>query len=338
MLIKRLFARLRDPEPGEAGGGEITDRGDDFVPTGDDAPAAAATPDPVAEAEAAALETQLAEAAADTVVAAAGDDTLAGAGKDDPAKPKRDDRIPLSRHKEILDRERERREAVERELAQFQNGQTIADVNGKITALEDSVLKMETDYATLLTDGKNAEAAALMTKIRHAERQMNDAKSEMRIQAAESRAVERTRFATALERIEASYPVLNPDHADHSPEKEAEVLDLKAAYETRGLTPTAALQKAVSVLLGATTTRQEIATTTNPRVSAADVAAQRAKDAASKAATTIGKTPASLAKVGADSTVAGGGKLDAKAVMNMSQADFAQLAETDLSALRGDTL
>ena len=325
MILKHF--RLQKPDAGADSGGGSADRGDDFTPTPD-------TPTPKAgdtvEADAATLEASLKEKEpeAEPEVEV----------EDDDKKAKKDTRIPLSRHKEILEREREARTALERQLAQFHHGDQIANVNEEITKLENSVLSLEKDYAQQLTDGDIDKATATMAKIRAAERNMAEAKSDMKIQAAESRAIERTRYVTALERIENAYPVLNEDHDDFDKDLMSEVIDLKDAYQLKGLTPTLAMQKAVKMLVEPRTSRQEIATSSVPRVSAGDVAADRKKDAVSRTSAAVSKSPPSLKDVGKDSDKLGGGRVDANAVMNMSQKEFAALDEKTLAQMRGDTL
>jgi hypothetical protein len=332
--MKLKHFRLQKPDAGaDSGGGGSADRGDDFTPTPD-------TPTPKAgdtvEADAATLEASLKEKEKEPEA-----EVEAEAETDD-KKSKKDTRIPLSRHKEILEREREARTALERQLAQFQHGDQIANVNEEITKLENSVLSLEKDYAQQLTDGEIDKATATMAKIRAAERNMAEAKSDMKIQAAESRAIERTRYTTALERIENAYPVLNEDHDDFDKDLMSEVIDLKDAYQLKGLTPTLAMQKAVKMLVEPRTSRQEIATSSVPRVNEGDAkkdaAAERKKDAVSKTADAVSKTPPSLKDVGKDSDKLGGGRVDANAVMNMSQKEFAALDEKTLAQMRGDTL
>ena len=197
----------------DAGGTDTgsVDRGDDFTPTD---PEIEAGKGGAGEAAAAvALEAELAAKTAKPEGAeggAATDEDLE-AGK---AKTK-DSRIPLARHEAVLNKERELRKELERQLAQFQQGGAVAAINKDITAAEAEVLKLEKEYGTLLTDGETDKAAAVMSQIRQAERDMAEAKSDLKIQAAEIRAAERTRYGVALERVEASFPVLNPDHADY---------------------------------------------------------------------------------------------------------------------------
>lgn len=318
----------------DSGGTDTLDRGDDF-----DGEAAAAAAEaeagkggPAEAAAAAALEAELAAKEGEKVV----DDDE----KDDKAdKTKgKDTRIPLSRHEAVLNKEREKRADLERQLAKFQTGTQVANLNQDITATEDAVMKMEKEYAVLLTDGKTDEASAKMAEIRKAERDMTEAKSDLKIQAAVARATESTRFFTALERIEAQYPVLNEDHEDFSPEVMKEVMELKTGYESQGYTPTEAMQKAVRKELGAATAAQVKVLDTTPRVdTAAALAAARKLAATKKTIAAVEGTPASTTKVGIDSDKAGGA-LDAKAVMKMSQEDFGKLNEETLSRMRGDTI
>jgi hypothetical protein len=138
--------------------------------------------------------------------------------------------------------------------------------------------------------------------------------------------------------VEAAFPTLNPDHDDYDEAAMAEVADLKSAYEMKGLTPTAALQKAVKMIVEPRTTRQEVATSSSPRVGEKDVAAERKKDAVEKTVKAVGKTPPSLSRVGLDGDKLGGGANSAEAVMKMSQKEFAQLSEEALARMRGDDL
>jgi len=317
MLLKPFF-RLYDPEP-DAGGTGPVDRGDlledDIDPDEPDAELAAK--------EAVKEDPAVKELEADLT-----------AEKDDPKK--KDSRIPLARHKEILEKEREQRATLERQLAQYQQGGQIADMNAELTAAENAITKMWDEYNTLITDGELQKAADKQRQITKTERDMAEAKSDMKIHAAEVRATERARYNIVLERIENAFPSLNPDHEDYDEAAMSEVAELKDAYQLKGLTPTAALQKAVKLIVEPRTTRQEIATTAKPNVAEKDVAAERKKDAATKTAGAVAKTPPSLTRTGQNSDRLGGGPLDVAAVMKMSQKEFAQLSESDLAKMRGD--
>ena len=116
-----------------------------------------------------------------------------------------------------------------------------------------------------------------------------------------------------------------------------DVVDLKATYERRGLTPTAALQKAVKRLMGTEGREQKVATEVTPRVKAEDVAAARKKEAVGKAVDATKRQPPSSRSVGLNGDALGGG-LNAKDVMRMGHDDFVKLSEDALAKLRGDEL
>ena len=327
---------------GSAGGAAAVDRGDTL------AGEAGKIDDPDAQAKADA-QAEIDRIEAEKAAKAKGDDAgdegagdegdEGGEGDEGAAEGKKakgkDTRIPLNRHKEIIEKERAQRAALEAQLKQYQDGAKVADINAELTAAENDLIKLEGEYTKLMIDGEAEKAAAKMAEIRKLDRSISEQKSDMKVQAAESRAVERVRFDTVVERVEAAYPVMNPDHDDYDQETVQDVIDLKVTYERRGATPSAALQKAVTKLLGAETKKQETATTVTPKVDAATVAAER-KEAATKAGIDAAKkTPATSAKAGIDTDKLGGG-ITAKNVMNMSQSEFAKLDPSLLADLRGD--
>lgn len=334
LILKRMLAPYMAPagdEGSDMGGTDtgVIDRGDDFTPTDDEKIDDDQDVDPENPDK--------------------GDEK--GQKKDDEEEDekeekaeekksnKREPKIPVARHKELLERERQRNEALARELAQYKGGQQIAATNDRIAEAEKSMLDMEKAYNKALINGDTEEASKLMSQIRSTERAIIEAKAEFKTQAAEARAYERVRYDMTVERLEAAYPVLNPDHDDYDEEVAKEVVELQDAYRLKGLTPAAAAQKAVKVLLGAETTRQERAITQEARVKEEDVAkkvaAERKAAAVKKAVDTSGKTPPSTTKVGVDSDKMGG-VLTAKDIMKMNQDQFAKLSEADLARLRGD--
>jgi hypothetical protein len=323
--------------------GEVIDRGDDFTPTNDaeivDAKLGKpAVPTAADEAAAAALTAEkAAETAAAEAAAAAKEGETPKAGEEGKAKPK-DTRLPLARHQEILDKERERRAAVETELAQYKQGGKIADVGAEITAAETNLIALEATYAKHLTDGEHEKAAALMAQIRRTERAIIEKSSAVREQAAEARAVERVRYDTTVERLEAQFPQLNVEHEDFDKAKTAEVLELKEAFQTKGYTPSAALQKAVKLIMPPETKKQEAALETEARVDPKEVEKARKAAAVEKTAAAVAATPANAAKVGANSDAGGGGAVTAKDVIKMSFKDFSALDETTLARMRGDVI
>lgn len=327
----RFRFRFQDPEPGESGGGAV-DRGDDFVPTDDD-------DDKVDDdAAAAALQKEIEDKAPDA--SKKPDD------KDGDKPGTKDTRIPLARHKQILDNERAQREALERKLAQFEKGAVVADLGKEITAKEAKVLELEGKYAELLADGKVKEATAVMKELRGIEREITDAKADAKVQSAVAIATEQARYDTTLARIEGAYPVLDQDHPDYDEPTMKRVLKLFRANQADGMPPATALQDAVKFLLGdPQTAKQREAVNTKARVdpdvvqkTAEELAAERKTAEARKTADAVGKTPPNLKDAGKDSDKAGGGPLDAKQIMKLPYHEFAKLNEADLARARGDIL
>lgn len=339
MYLKKFF-RLMDPE-GDSGG--AADRGDDWTPTDDAEGRDKLLGRPAAEPSVDELPPKVGESALKPAKAAAaeGEEGEEGDETETEAETKakrKENRIPISRANEMVAKERARREAVEVELAKYKGIDKITDLNADLTAAEDSVMKMEKEYAELLTDGKVAEATAIMAKIRRTERSIVEASAQVRETAAEARAVERVRFDTTVERLEAQFPELKVGTETFDAEKVAEVLELKEAYEGKGYTPSAALQKAVKLIMPPETKAQERAVETEARVDPKAVEKERKAAAVAKTVETVAKTPANASKTGLDSDKTGGGKISAKDAMQMPYKDFAALNDETLAAMRGDVL
>lgn len=329
MHLKKYFNHVLMAPAGDdgadAGGGSPLDRGDELSVVVEEEPKAEELKNPFEDDKA--EDEQKADSEAEDKAE----------DEDDKAKKGKGAKIPLDRHKEILAKERAQREALERELAQYRQGQQIIQTNEEITKMEEGILQMEKQYNKLLADGEIDKAVELMSKIRRAEREIVELKADMKAQAAEIRAREAARYDIVLERIEEAYPQLNPDHEDFDRELVQDVADLKDVYQKRGYPPSKALQLAVKKLLGSETRTQANATEVTPRVTEKDLAAERRKAAVARNVDAAKRTPPSTRDVGLDHDKAGGG-LSPKDVMSMSQEEFAKLTEEQLKRLRGDDL
>jgi hypothetical protein len=332
------------------GGGDAGDRGDDFTPTGDDAKADKDAPSGKDAADKIVKDAKDAGKNADeetdeekAAKAKAGKDAEDDDDKDEKGEKRKDTRIPVSRHKELLEKERLARTEVEKKLARYEQGDRVAVINDEITKAEEKVTALDAEYAALITDGKHSDAAAKMKEIRKLEREIGDKKANLSAAEATSRAIETVRYQTTVERLEEAYPVLNPDHEDFDQEQAVDVRDLAATYtQHKGMTPAEAIQKAAIKLLGSTTKKQEDATTVKARVDKeeADAVARaeaRKKKQVEKNLETSGKQPPDTSKLGADHDKAGGG-IEAKDVLRMSHDDFVKLDEATLARMRGDAL
>ena len=262
----------------------------------------------------------------------AGEAEEADEAKDE--KPKKDSRIPLARHKEMMDKGRAERDSLVAQIAKLQQGSQVSQTNEAIEATEVKLVAMETEYNKLLADGDIDKATAKMSEIRRLERTVGEQKSNINAQASEARAVERVRYDTVVERLEAAFPQLNPDAEEFDKESTGGVLDLKEAFEAKGLSPSAALQRAVKYVMGAGTAKEKSATSVTPNV---DVAAVRKQEALKRNIAASKSTPASTAKTGLNNDKAGG-QLTGERAMAMSQDEFAGIDEAMLAKLRGDEI
>lgn len=350
LLKALLFANYLRFNVADDNGGGGEDDGSDFVPDEDGvaekeaAEKAAADKAEKDEAEAkAAQELADKEAAAKTEEGKTDEEKEAEKAEKEEKDKKKDTRIPLSRHKEMLEKERLVRVELERKVEQLQGGKVVSETNKQIKEAEDQITALDEKYSKHLTEGEVKEAQAVMREIRALDREISDRKADMKAQAATALAVETVRYQTTLERVEESYPQLNPDHDEYDKAVETEVTELMQAFQARGLPDSQALQKAVKYVLGAETSKQKTATEVKAKVDEEDVAkaekeAQRKADAVRKNIETEKKQPPSTAKVGMDSDKAGGGATDTAAVMKMSQDDFSKLDEKELARLRGDEM
>jgi hypothetical protein len=338
VIIPRLYQQLFRNASLDTGGtgNTVVDRGDSWTPT-EDVPPAVKDPvvkdpvvkDPVAK-DPAAKTPPAGEEDLDP------DNPDVAAEADDKKAVKKDSRIPLARHKEILERERAERAQLETQLKQYQQGAKVEKTNEALTKLEDQVVALEQTHIKALADGKVDEALKLMREIRTLEREINDTKNEFKFAAATAAATERARYDVVLERIEEAFPALNPDDDAFDKAVLAEVVEWKAFNEAqRGMTPSKALQAAVKKVLGTESRKQETATEVAPKVDEKDVAAERKKAAVEKAL--ADKSPPNTSKVGLDSDKMGG-SLTAKDVVKLSQDEFKKLPDDVLSRMRGDTI
>lgn len=267
--------------------------------------------------------------------AEAGDTTV-----DVPKKP--GGRIPVARHEKILATERAKREALEAQLAQYQQGHAVAQANASMSAIEDDLGDLSDKYNDALGSGDLDEAKKLFRQIQAKNSELRTAATTQATAEAESRAAERIRFEATVDRLEAAYPVLDKEHEDFDQDLTNDVLAFTAALRGKGFTPAKALQKAVERLCGKPeTAAQRKAVETEVRVSAREAAAEagatRKSDAVQRSVDTNKRVPPKTSSVGQDSTAAGGG-LTAEQAMKLTDKEYAKLPNRLKAQLRGDSV
>lgn len=303
------------------------DRGDDFVPTLDEEqkPAAPAAEKPAAPPEGAEGKPEGAEGEPK----AEGDEGAEGKGGGDEA------RIPKAR----LDKEIQRRKLAEERAAerikelesQIQDQRRSADAE----ALDKKISELDDKYDDAIADGEKAKAKEIKAEIRKLERDRNRVEANQQALAAKMAAVSELKYDMALSQIELDYPQLNPDGDTFDKDAAEEVSDLLDAYKLKGLSPDAALKKAVRYVLGPPKAAVEAASKDLERDG---LRRARAEDARRKVAEAAKSAPADTKGVGEDSDKRGGGAPKALDISKMTQAQFAKLDEEALRKARGDDL
>lgn len=289
---------------------EVVDRGDSFEPTGPDAEqtAAAAEPTPVPDTEA-----PTTEAAAPTEES---DERL------------RDDKgrfIPKDRFDEAVRKERAEKEILANRLKEFEERDAQSRVSADFAEAQKAVKEMIKQHTSLLADGELEKAANLMEQILDLKEAVAERKAEFKADHAKNAAKEEVRYDATVARLEADFPVINPDHADYDPATVRRVQAyMTGLMQTERMPAAQALKEACDTLLQA------------PKKADADDLGMRRKEAAvQKAMDAKAKQPPSTKDVGLDHDKTGGA-LDASAIMKMSWDEFVKLPDSKLSEMRGD--
>lgn len=180
-----------------AGTEDIIDRGDTFIPTADvdliDADNDKLTPDT--------LGTTL-------------EDELAAKADEPKAEDKveaRDDKgrfIPKSRFDEAVTKERERREAAERQLSELQKQMQTVSRAADTVDLEKQLVELRKQDRRAMMDGDEEKSIALAAQIDRINRQIIIQESQSMSSQASEEARESIRVEMAIEKLEEAYPVL----------------------------------------------------------------------------------------------------------------------------------
>lgn len=292
-----------------AGENEVVDRGDDFAPTGPDAEQAVAAAEPTTapDTEAPATEASAAEDSTEQV---------------------RDDKgrfIPKDRFDEAVRKERAEKEVLANRLKEFEERDAQSRVSADFAEAQRAVKEMIKQHTSLLADGELEKAANLMEQILDLKEAVAERKAEFKADYAKNAAKEEVRYDATVARLEADYPMINPDHADYD---QATVRRVQAymtgLMQNERMSAAKALKEACDTLLG------------QPKKADADDLGMRRKEAAvQKAMDAKSKQPPSTKDVGLDHDKTGGA-LDASAIMKMSWDEFVKLPDSKLAEMRGD--
>lgn len=248
-----------------------------------------------------------------------------GAKSDDPIM------IPKSRFDEVQHKAREREAELQRRLVAAEERKQKETSNENVTAMEEELDKLDTQYAELLLEGDMDKAAAVRKQWRQKQNDLFDIRLEQRSSMASKQAIETMRFDRQLAEYEVKYPVINPDSDAFDQEVANEVAELMGAFEATGWNAVAALNKAVKYVI------HEDTNAPAPSVDPDVVRTKRKVAARKKVAEVVDKSPPDITDKGRDSDKVGTGD-GLPDVTKMSPEQFAQLTDAQLRKLRGDTI
>jgi hypothetical protein len=214
---------------------EVENRGDDFVPTGDEPSEQeidAGVEDPAPEAPAETEEKPAEVEAAEPVA----EEPVVEEAKEE--EPKHDEpRIPKKRFDEI----NERRKAAERRLAELEAERKASDPGQYVDFDFDAKEEL---YAQHVLDGDLVKAKEIRAEIRRAEQTAFEKMAENRAMKVGERQKLQSELDSTIVELNAAYPVYDPSSPSYDQDVVDETLELQRGFIDRGYTPAVALRRA----------------------------------------------------------------------------------------------
>lgn len=247
-------------------------------------------------------------------------------------------RIPVDRHKAVLEKEREARDAAERRAAdlerQLAERNQNQQQNQQIDDMEAQIAAMKKVSRTALLDGDEDKADEIDRHIRVMERQIARAEAEGIASQRTAIALESERMELAIAQLEAAHPVLNPA----SEQFDETLVNFVLAEQQRlmkqdGLSASRAITRAATTVVERYGVRAE--TKDDPK-GLNKAAEDRKAQQVAKNLDTQRRQPASTRDVGMDSDKIGEKALPA--VGQMTSEEYAALPASTRAKLRGDML
>lgn len=309
------------------------DRGDDFTPTAADRAEAAARADNASILEAARSEpvSNVVEQTTEKTT----DDTEVEDQKAAPEQP-RDEKgkfIPKSRFDEAVQKEREKAELAQRQVAELQKQLQTQEKSVQVADLEKQLDDLRDKQNDALLDGDKEKAKELGRQADRINRQIMVAESQTISTQATEQAREAIRVDTAIERLEEIYPALK----EGSEEFDQGLVDLVLGHQQLlinrdRMTPSQALTKAANDIMSRFQAPAKV--DEKPAGGLKDAkGADRVTAQKQKNIDTALKTPPSTTDVGLDTDKAGM-KDGLPAPANID--DLKQIPESVLKRMRGD--
>jgi hypothetical protein len=240
--------------------------------------------------------------------------------------------IPKSRFDEAQRKARERQEDLERRIREMESQQVQKTTKDDADNLQGEIDELESKFVSLLMEGEEDKAKAIRKEMRTKETDLFDMRLTQRSTQASQVAVEQMRFDAQLAQFEAKHPIINPDATTFDQEVANEVADVMKAFQAgKGLTPAAALNKAVHYVIGDLVTGESAKPTKDPEV----VRQKRGQQARRTAAKAAAASPPDITDKGRDSDKAGTGD-GLPDPTKMTPEQFDNLTEDQVRQMRGD--
>lgn len=243
------------------------------------------------------------------------DDTDTAAADDDTSK---EGMIPRHRYQSASQRARD----AEAKVAELEAKMAPAPAAPEEVDYDAKLLDLDTRQAKMLADGEFENAAKLSQEARMIERAQMQVEFEERNTQSANATVEQVRLDRAIEDLNESFPVLDPDNDGYDQDLVDEVLTLQRAFVAAGKNPTQSLYDAVHYA----------------RIEG-DVPAkkpQSRKTDVKKNIDAANKQPPELDKAGFDSDTTGMKDKDPD-ITSLTEEEFDALPEATLRRMRGDT-
>lgn len=252
---------------------------------------------------------------------------------EEPARDEKGKFIPKGRFDEAVGKERAAREVAERKLAELQASLKQVDRNADTEKLEAEIVGLEKQHSKLILDGDHEKAAELMTQIRLKERTISIQEATHLSAQAKNEAREEIRMDAAIESLETTYDVLNPESENFDQDMVDFVLSTQASLiNSERLSPSAALVKAAQKVMGKLGAKP--AAVADKGLGAGRVAQDRKEAQVSKNIDTAKRQPASMKNSGLDSDKAG--QMGEVEYTKLTPEERAALPEATRARLRGD--
>lgn len=245
-------------------------------------------------------------------------------------------RVPKARFDQAVNKERERAAALEAELSRYRTREQQQAQAANFEESQAKVKEMLKQHSSLLADGDLDKASEVMENVLQLRDDMSQARAQAMADNARNSARNEVKYDATVERLEATYPEINPDSPDFDETAVKRVQAMVSGImQTQGKDAASALLEATDILLKPAKEAQTLRD--KPSEEAAEAGLRRTQAQIDKNIKTAAQQPPATKDLGKDHD-ATGGALNAAAVAQMSWEEFMAVPDAELSKMRGDLI